>query len=249
MQTESEVMAKVNSVKHWYHQIEVRPGIVTPGINNSSEVLKRLDISDNCQRLRVLDLGTRDGFFAFELEKRGAEVIAVDYYPADSTGFKVASELLNSKVTYIQDNIYNISKEKYGTYDIILFLGLLYHLRDPLLALDIIRDICRNELYLETYVIDNAFLLPDGGKVPLHSISEKLQDIPLMEFFPRDSLNKDFSNYWGANFKCVELMLIESNFSIVEKGLYGDRAIFKCRISFDKELDYQKKIARGIVNL
>jgi hypothetical protein len=66
------------------------PGITTPGINNTAQVLALLDLPDDARGLRVLDLGTR-GFFAFEMERRGAEVIAVDYIPKDQTGFAVAS--------------------------------------------------------------------------------------------------------------------------------------------------------------
>lgn len=246
--TDDMIIEKINSVEHWYHQIEIKPGIVTPGINNSAKVLELLDIPPNCSGMKVLDIGTRDGFFAFEFEKRGAEVVGVDYFPSDRTGFKIAAELLNSKVTYIQDNIYNISKEKYGSYDIVLALGLIYHLRDPLGALDIIRDICENELYLETQVIDNAFLLPNGNSVELNSISHKLEEIPIMQFYPKDSLNKDFSNYWAPNMKCMVDMLTETKFSIMEKKLSGSRAIFKCKIAFDQTLEHHKKIAKGLVH-
>lgn len=91
--------------------------------------------------------------------------------------------------TYMQDNIYNISKNKYGTFDIVLFLGLLYHLPDPLLAPDIVRSACRDLMYLETYLIDNSFLLSNGHKVPLHSISKQLHDVPIMQFYPKNELN------------------------------------------------------------
>src|SRR5947209_5053550 len=100
----AEALKKVHSVPHWYHQIRIGEDIVTPGINNSALTLEHLGLPESCQGLRALDLGTRDGFFAFELERRGAEVIAVDYYPADRTGFQVASELLGSRVAFRQDN-------------------------------------------------------------------------------------------------------------------------------------------------
>jgi len=247
MRSKQNIIEMIQSVKNWYHQIEIRPGIVTPGINNSAEVLKLLDLPEDCKGMRAIDLGTRDGFFAFELEKRGAEVIAVDYMPKDKTGFKVAAELLNSKVTYKQDNIYNLSKERYGEFDIVLFLGLLYHLPDPMKALNIVRTICKDELYLETHVIDNAFLLPDGNKISLSNISSKLEDIPIMQFFPRNSLNNDFTNYWGPNLKCMELMLMENNFLIIEKKLKGERAILKCKVGLDHILEYHRKISRGII--
>jgi tRNA (mo5U34)-methyltransferase len=245
--SDTDILAKINSVSNWYHQIEVRPGIITPGTNNSQEALKRLNLPEDCAGLRVLDLGARDGFYSFEFEKRGAAVTAVDYFPPDISGFNVAAELLNSKVTFIQDNIYTISKKKYGTFDIVLFLGLLYHMRDPLLALDNIRELCSNLLYLETYVIDNSFSLTNGSIVPLNSISEELRDIPIMQFYSKDSFKKSYDTYWGPNAKCVELMLIESNYSIIEKNLFGDRAVFKCKVTLDDKLEYFNKVARDII--
>ena len=117
IRSDAEVWNEVNSVKHWYHQIPIQPGITTPGINNTAQVLALLDLPGDARGLRrVLDLGTRDGFFAFEMERRGAEVIAVDYLPKDQTGFAVASRLLDLKVTFINANIYDLSAERLGTF-------------------------------------------------------------------------------------------------------------------------------------
>jgi hypothetical protein len=88
MRSDADVWNELNSVKY---QTPIQPGITTPGINNTAQVLALLDLPDDARGLRVLDLGTRDGFFAFEMERRGAEVIAVDYIPKDQTGFAVAS--------------------------------------------------------------------------------------------------------------------------------------------------------------
>lgn len=242
----AQIIEKINSVKHWYHRIEIIPGLITPGINDTQTFLKLLDLPNDCSGLKVLDLGTRDGFFAFELEKRGAEVLAIDYYSDEQTGFKVVAELLGSKVKFIQDNIYNVSVNKYGIFDIVLCLGLIYHLPDPLRALNIIRSVCKNELYLETQVLDNAILMPDGNFVSLKSISEQLEQLSIMQFYPSNSLNSDFSNFWAPNMKCMENMLIETNFSVLGKKLYGQRGLFKCKVTFDECLNYQMKIATGI---
>jgi tRNA (mo5U34)-methyltransferase len=247
MEEHEEVLKKIQSVKHWYHQIEILPGVITPGINNSAEALSLLDLPERCEGKRVLDLGTRDGFFAFEMERRGAEVVAIDYMPAERTGFKVASELLDSHVAFQQDNIYNVSREKYGEFDIILFLGLFYHLPNPLQALTILRSLCKEELYLETYVIDNALLLPNGEKQPLVQLAKILEDIPLMQFYHRNALNNDPSNFWGPNMKCVEQMLEECNFAVVKRVLHGERGIFKCAIRNDPHLRHQLDIARGAI--
>src|SRR5262245_53784126 len=125
--TDDQVRAQIATVENWYHRIEVRPGIVTPGImgNDASTVVRHLCLPDDCRGLRILDIGCRDGLFSFEVERRGAEVLAVDYMPADLTGFSVAAQLLGSRVPYLHANIYQLRPEDIGTFDIVLALGLL----------------------------------------------------------------------------------------------------------------------------
>jgi tRNA (mo5U34)-methyltransferase len=243
--TNAEIMKKINMVKDWYHRIAIKQDIITPGVNDSPATLKLLELPESCQGLRALDLGTRDGFFAFELERRGADVVAIDYVSCDASGFKVAAELLGSKVTYVQDNVYQVAKEKYGTFDIVLFLGLIYHLPDPMLALAIVRSMCKDLLYLETQTIDNAFMTPDGKFVPLSSISPALADTPIMQFCSGGSLNEDPTNYWAPNMKCMEMMLVENDFTVVRKTLIGGRGLFKCQVG---ELNHEwlNRIARGL---
>jgi tRNA (mo5U34)-methyltransferase len=157
-QDDQLLQEKIASVPFWYHRIALKPGLVTPGINDSQAVLELLELPQHCSGARVLDIGARDGFFSFELERRGAEVLAIDYMPPDRTGFMVAKEILGSNVTYKVANVYDLDPGDYGTFDIVLFLGVLYHLRNPMLALDKIWQICRGRLWVESQVIDNAFL-------------------------------------------------------------------------------------------
>src|SRR5271166_1091860 len=120
----------VDSVPVWYHKFEFAPGIVTPGSRNSQSLLDQLDLPQNMSGLRVLDIGARDGFFSFECERRGAaEVVAVDYVPAEQTGFLVAKQILGSKLTLRHENLYDLNVSNYGVFDIVLLLGVLYHLR------------------------------------------------------------------------------------------------------------------------
>lgn len=245
--TEAEILARIQSVPHWYHQIPIAPGITTPGINDSAAVLAMLELPADCTGMRVLDLGTRDGYFAFELERRGADVLAIDYMPAESTGFRVAADLLGSRVRFAQDNLYNVSVEKYGRFDMVLFLGLLYHLRDPLWALDIVRSVCTGTMYLETQVIDDAFLLPDGKFTTLEALAPALAAAPLMQFYPRNALNNDFTNYWAPNLRCLHDMVTEANFRPEATHVYGQRALIRAVAVTDEAVDYQRRIARGVI--
>ena len=243
--SDEELQQRIASVPHWYHQIEVRPGLVTPGINNTAQVLPLLALPADCSGLRVLDIGARDGYFSFEAERRGADVIAVDYLSDTTTGFRVAAGMLGSRVEFRQENIYDLHPKLIGTFDIVLCLGLLYHLPDPMQALGILRRLCRDLLCLETYVIDNELRMPDGSFVPMAEVAPVLTSLPLMQFYAGDSLNGDPTNYWGQNIECLKQMLAESNFTVQDQVLNHNRVVMNCRISADPRLEYLNRMARG----
>lgn len=239
--TDDDVRRRIAAVPRWYHSIEVRPGIVTPGSNAADLVLSLLDLPADCRGLRAIDLGTRDGYFAFELERRGAEVVAVDYMGAEHTGFSVAAELLGSRVRFVHGNVYHLSPDELGTFDIVLFLGLLYHLPDPLGALEIVRSLCRGVMCLESHVIDHAFLVA-GEMTPL---PDALTGVPLMQFYQGQTLKNDPTNFWGPNLACLEAMVRETCFEVVSSHLTGDRAIINCRATADDVRAYYNAVARG----
>lgn len=246
MQVTKDLQRVLESTKLWYHQIELAPGIVTPGNNDSPKFLRMLDLPADLTGKRVLDLGTRDGYFAFEAEKRGAaEVVAVDYVPATSTGFAAVAAFFDSKVRFIHENIMNLSPKSLGTFDIVLFLGLLYHLRDPMASLDLIRGLCKDKLYLETQTLDRAFMVPGGGTAAMADVSPVLVEQPIMQFCPRNSLNNDPTNYWVPNMRCVELMLEEADFRITRKIAVDCRGVFEAVVGNDEEIRYNRDIARG----
>ncbi|HUV39451.1 MAG TPA: class I SAM-dependent methyltransferase, partial [Planctomycetota bacterium] len=166
----------------WYHRIELSPGIVTPGVHLSPEVLADLDglgLPADASGLRVLDIGCRDGFFAFEMERRGAEVIGVDYAEPEITGFGVASRVLGSRVKYLVENVYNLSPEVHGVFDVVLFLDVIYHLRNPLLAMDRVRGVTRTsgQLFIRSQTATDPAVCA--------------MSVPLWQFFPRDALSGD----------------------------------------------------------
>lgn len=245
--TNQEIRQLVASVPHWYHKIELAPGIVTPGGHESAESLKLLGLPDSMTGMRVLDVGARDGFFSFECERRGAEVVPIDYAPPEETGFVVAARILGSKLKPVQENVFDVTAEKYGTFDLVLFLGVLYHLRDPLRAIDQLRTVCRGRMILETHVIDESLLLENGKTRQLKELHPALKNIPLMQFYPGDSLRGDATNYWGPNMRCVEAMLEEANFSVTRSILLRHRAVFWCGLKSDLKLEYLAQIGRGVI--
>ena len=246
--TADEVHRRIAMHPHWYHRIEVAPGIVTPGVNASPEVLATLELPEDCSGLRALDIGARDGFFSFELERRGADVLALDYMAATDTGFAIASELIGSKVEYRVGNVYDLTPEEFGTFDIVLFLGVLYHLRNPLLALDRVRSVSSGSMWIESHVIDQALLDPATGNFEqLGAVAPALADRPIMQFYPRDALNADATNYWAPNMACLLAMLDEANFTVERSFLNGTRGVAVCRVAHDASIEHFRAIESSTV--
>src|SRR6202046_5001162 len=121
----------------WYHSMELPDGRVIAGFQSIERLRARIaqfHIPGDLRGKRVLDIGAWDGWFSFEMERRGAEVLAIDNW--DNPRFHQARAMLNSRVEYRQMDMYELTPERVGRFDIVLFLGVLYHLKHPLLALE-----------------------------------------------------------------------------------------------------------------
>jgi tRNA (mo5U34)-methyltransferase len=160
------LQAAIDAHPFWYHTIEVVPGVVTPGWFDLRPVLSLMPWPD-VRGKRCLDVGTSDGFFAFELERRGAaEVLAIDIdddalwdWPADNppssgtrhagmsspqkgAGFHLVAEARGSRAEWRPMSIYDLDPARVGTFDVITIGTLLLHLRDPIRALEAVRRVC-----------------------------------------------------------------------------------------------------------
>ncbi len=214
-----DIRRRIAAHGRWWHEIELAPGIVTPGDDSNRQkmpVLEELGLPSRLDGVRALDIGCSDGYFSFELERRGAEVVAVDFVANTATGFSVAKEILGSRVEYRVDNVYNLAPDDYGKFDIVFFLGVLYHLRKPLAALDTIRSVMKagGELFVATFLIDEHIELPEGGVTTLDELNPQLREIPLWQSFPGDSLNGDFTNCFAPNMTALKVALTEAQFAV-----------------------------------
>jgi tRNA (mo5U34)-methyltransferase len=245
-----EARRLIASHEHWYHRIEVAPGVVTPGVNDSQMILDALDLPADLSGKRVLDIGARDGFFSFECERRGAsEVVAIDYLTPEETGFPIARELVGAQVDLRQANVYDLDPAEYGTFDLILFLGVLYHLRDPMLALDRIASVSRGKIIVETQMIDDALLTKTGEFKRLVDLDPELEQVPLMQFYPGRALNNDPTNVWAPNEACLGAMLEESGFQVDSQVRIGQRGLAFAERKDDPETDYWRRRDRAVGRL
>ena len=226
------ILEKINT-EEWYHSIEIAPGIITPGRYNPKPLLDIMDFPKDLSGKTVLDIAAYDGFFTFEAERRGAKhVVALDRHPPEHKGFATAHSLLNSKAEYMVASVYDLDPEKHGPFDIVLCFGLLYHLRHPLLALEKIHKICKELLLIESHVLDEAFICNSESR-PLHDIDPLLKNSPLMQFYPSNQLNDDYSNWWAPNIECLRSMVEISGFQAELVAHWDSRAAFRAtRLDF-----------------
>jgi len=192
----------------WYHTIDLGDGVVTKGVDNTSERLARVGFPADLTGRSVLDLGAWDGFFSFEAERRhAARVVACDYYAwhgvgwgtgQGKAGFQLARTALGSRVEDVDLDILDLSAAKVGTFDVVLFLGILYHVPNPLLALERVAAVTSGQLILET-VVDMVVI----GR-------------PAAAFYPGRELNDDPTNWWGPNHEAVRGMLLSVGFTRVD---------------------------------
>jgi tRNA (mo5U34)-methyltransferase len=203
----------------WWHEIELAPGILTPGDDSNRmklPILDRIGLPSDLRGKRLLDIGCSDGYFSFEAEHRGADVTAMDFVPDTYTGFATARTILGSNAHYVMDNVYNLAPDTHGVFDVVLFLGVLYHLRKPLAALDAIRSVLKpgGLLFAGTMMIDEYVALPDGTTTTLAALHPALQTIPLWQSYPADSLNGDYTNCFAPNRRALEVALTEAQFRV-----------------------------------
>jgi tRNA (mo5U34)-methyltransferase len=169
---------KINALK-WCHPLELGGIQTRPQWHVRRRFARRLEflqIPADLTGKSVLDIGAWDGFFSFECERRGASrVLAIDTFAWDQygkDGFLLAHETLNSKVEHRRLAAEDIDVATLGTFDVVLFLGVFYHLRSPISVLERLRGVTAGTLICETHALVPAF----------H------EHYPLVSFFPGDGL-------------------------------------------------------------
>ncbi len=198
--TLQDELKKIN----WFHRINLGNGITTPGIDDSPTKLSQVRLPADLSGKSVLDIGAWDGFFSFEAERRGARrVVALDggVWRVDSigkAGFEFARKVLDSKVEDAEMEVSEISVERLGHFDLVLFLGVLYHLPDPVTSFMKVASVAAQDIIVETHV---------------DMIEHK---VPAMAFYPHDECANDPSNWCGPNQAAVEGMLRMAGFKTIK---------------------------------
>ena len=188
----------------WHQRLQLSKDVISPGINDIEALLDLVGVPDRLDGLSVLDIGTCNGGAAFIAEQRGAErVVAVDIYDPSWFGFDQLAEALDSKAEFVKASVYELPGLLAEEFDIVLCLGVLYHLRHPLLAIDSLRTLTRGRLYVET-----AACADDS-------------EISRSEFHPGAYLG-DSSNWFIPSERCLRDWFATSGFAVERTQLWPE---------------------------
>ncbi len=250
MASPEEMAEEIKKFRFWYHKIDLGNGVITPGLdldqqwNMTRETRDTLDYKGK----NVLDIASFDGMWAFEAEKLGASlVVATDCYYETYKNFLFCRNALNSRVipyynispydlynrldVFLEEN-WEDQKPYDRLFDIVQHLGLLYHLRDPMLTLSQARSVIRTggHLLMETAAVVNeesSFMLFNG--------------VPPQE----QRIYKDTTTWWAPTIPCLREMLRASFFEPIEDSMRrGEKASEKGKLKLGHYLRRESRSFR-----
>jgi tRNA (mo5U34)-methyltransferase len=190
----------------WWHSFELPDGSTVEGVcplDGLKHRLAQFPIPADLRGKRVLDIGAWDGFFSFELEKRGAEVVAIDCW--DNPRLRLMRQILGSRVDYRIFDVYDLSPDNIGRFDIVIFFGVLYHLKHPLLALERICALSTDLVAVDSFVVKET-----------QDLAVELARKPSMEFYETDEMGGMTDNWSGPNVSCLVSMCRAAGFARVQ---------------------------------
>jgi tRNA (mo5U34)-methyltransferase len=241
-----QIQARIKDLGPWFHNMELR-GVPTAPEHFLGDYprVKFKSFADalpaRLDGMRVLDIGCNAGFYSMEMKRRGAErVVGIDSDERFLAQARFAAEVEGYEIEFRNLTVYDVAQVG-ERFDLVIFMGVLYHLRHPLLALDLIHEHVASDLLLfqsmqrgsessEAVESDYHFWRTDIFENPA---------FPCM-FFIEQRYSGDPTNWWIPNMACVEGMLRSSGFDIVS---HPEKEVFLCR---RRELSEWEKKDRAV---
>lgn len=213
-----EALRKRVEALTWYHTIDLGGGLRTPGRFDHAPILDKYRLPESLAGLRVLDVATYDGFWAFEFEKRGAaEVVALDLdtgaqldwspprlaaaRPDELTrrfgeGFELARERLGSKARRVASSVYDLRPEVHGEFDVVHSGDFLLHINNPVRALQNMARVCRGYALISDVYFPELDALGAGAMCEYRGFRD--------------------NTWWRLSLAALEQMIQDAGFSRVE---------------------------------
>ncbi|MPZ71859.1 MAG: TIGR04290 family methyltransferase [Nitriliruptorales bacterium] len=238
---DDEIGRQIRMLAPWFHNLHLPTGHQTapdhPLADYPSYKWRQLEphIPQDLQGWRVLDIGCNAGFYTFEVAARGAHVLAIDQDEHYLTQARWAAEMfgMSGSVEFERRTIYDLA-DTAEAFDLVVFMGVLYHLRYPLLALDLVADLTDKLLVLQTLTMpgDDVDTVPDD--LPLAERHRMLSGgWPKMAFI-EGRLADDHTNWWAPNHAAVEAMVRSTGLRVTARP---GHEIYLCEPAPDVQVD------------
>jgi tRNA (mo5U34)-methyltransferase len=230
--TADQIERQVKALGSWFHNIDLK-GVQTapdhflgdyPTVKwNTFKHVIPADLTGKS----VLDIGCNAGFYSIEMKKRGAaRVVAIDSDEKYLSQARFAAAVHEMDIEFRNMNVYEVRRLE-ERFDLVIFMGVLYHLRHPLLALDLLHEHVTKDMLL--------FQSMQRGSKQVAEIERNYQfwetgifddeHFPRMHFIEHEYSN-DWTNWWVPNRACVEAMLRSSGFDIVD---HPEEEVYLCK--------------------
>ena len=230
--TTDQIRQRVHELGDWFHNLNLRGVQTAPNhfLGDYPETKWRSFANAIPADLRgktVLDIGCNAGFYSIEMKRRGAKrVLGIDFDETYLAQARFAAEICQTEIEFRQLSVYDLGSlgEKF---DLVLFLGVFYHLRHPLLALDLIREHVAHDLLLFQSMqrgSDDVEVLAEDYHFWQTQIFER-PGFPHM-YFIENKYSGDPTNWWIPNRACTEALLRSAGFDILS---HPEQEVFICR--------------------
>jgi tRNA (mo5U34)-methyltransferase len=227
-----EIRQRVEALGPWFHNIDLKGVRTAPAhFLGDYPAVKWHRFADaipgDLARRSVLDIGCNGGFYSIEMKRRGAErVLGIDSDADYVAQARFAAEVNELDIEFRRLSVYELEKVR-EKFDIVLFMGVLYHLRHPLLALDLIHEhVAADLLVFQSMLRGSRDVEPIGPNYDFWETAQFDQPgYPKLHFIEHRYVN-DPTNWWVPNRACVEAMLRSAGFAI---AAHPEDEVYICR--------------------
>jgi tRNA (mo5U34)-methyltransferase len=208
----------------WFHNLHLPDGTQTAPEHRLGDfpAVKWREIApfipEDLRGWRVLDAGCNAGYYSFQLASRGAQVTAIDIDPhyLEQACWAAREFGLSQRIELRRASVYQLAGVS-ERFDLVCFLGVLYHLRHPLLALDILRGVTQGRMILQTLTMPGDEVSPAPESIKLGERALLRQPgWPAMGFIER-CLEGDPTNWWAPNHACVQALVRAAGFTVIAR--------------------------------
>ena len=244
--TQDQIRQRVAELGQWFHNLDLGGVKTAPDhfLGDYPEVKWQRFASavpENLSGKSVLDVGCNAGFYSIQMKRRGADrVVGIDTDEQYLDQARFAAKVSGAEIEFRKLSVYRVG-ELHEKFDLVLFMGVLYHLRHPLLALDLLHEYAVGDLLVAQSMLRGSSESIDVPPDFPFWESERFENekFPRMYFVEKRYAN-DPTNWWIPNRSCFEAMLRSAGFEILE---HAEDEVFICRrTTLSEPLNYEDEL-------